>query len=308
MVLGDATEQQLDIKKTLQAEKGRRLREAATELKSRLSDQLQRVVELASEKGASSWVTTLPIASHGFALQKNAFRDALCLCYNWEPHNLPSKCACGADFSTSHALTCPTGGFTIIRHNEVRDLLANLLTEVCNNVAIEPHLQPLSGEVMLSRSASTEDNVRLDIAANGFWGGRFERAFFDVRVFNPYAPSNQNTQMATTYRHHEHEKRLKYEERIREVEHSSFVPFVLSCTGGAGPCATVAIKRLGSLLSEKFDSPYSSIVAFLRCRLSFALLRASVMCLRGARSSLRHPGHFDMSVVDLATTESKLKL
>ena len=33
-----------------------------------------------------------------------------------------------------HALSCPKGGFPSLRHNEVRDLTANLLSEVCNNV------------------------------------------------------------------------------------------------------------------------------------------------------------------------------
>ena len=36
---------------------------------------------LGSEKGASSWLMTLPISEHGFALPKGSFRDALCLRY-----------------------------------------------------------------------------------------------------------------------------------------------------------------------------------------------------------------------------------
>ena len=51
-------------------------------------------------------------------------------------------------FSIDHALTCKTGGFPAIRHNEVRDITASLLSEVCHGVTIEPHLQPLTGEVM----------------------------------------------------------------------------------------------------------------------------------------------------------------
>ena len=35
-----------------------------------------------------------------------------------------------------------------MRHNEIRDVTANLLTEVCHDVRSEPELQPLSGEVM----------------------------------------------------------------------------------------------------------------------------------------------------------------
>ena len=65
-----------------------------------------------------------------------------------------------------------------MRHNEVRDITASLLTEVCHGVATEPHLQPLSGETMLHRSAITDDGTRLDVAMYGFWGGRFEKALW----------------------------------------------------------------------------------------------------------------------------------
>ena len=34
------------------------------------------------------------------------------------------------------------------------------------------------------------DGARLDIVADGFWGGSRQRAFFDVRVFNPFAQSH----------------------------------------------------------------------------------------------------------------------
>ena len=34
---------------------------------------------------------------------------------------------CGNNFTLEHAMTCRKGGYPIIRHNEVRDLTANLL-------------------------------------------------------------------------------------------------------------------------------------------------------------------------------------
>ena len=37
-----------------------------------------------------------------------------------------------------------TWGFPTIHHNEIRNLTVSLLTEVCPNVAVEPHVQPLS--------------------------------------------------------------------------------------------------------------------------------------------------------------------
>ena len=44
--------------------------------------------------------------------------------------------------------------------------------------------------VLNGASSNIQDGARLDIVANGFWDSCYEKAFFDVRVFNPYAPSN----------------------------------------------------------------------------------------------------------------------
>ena len=41
---------------------------------------------------------------------------------------------------------------------------------------------------------------------------------------------------------------------------------------------------------RQHNQPYSKMVHWLRCRLSFSLLRSSIRCLRGSRSSIHHPG------------------
>ena len=84
--------------------------------------------------------------THGFYLNKSDFRDALCLRYDWSLSNIPRQCHCGKIFSVDHAMICPTGGFPTLHHNEIRDLTASLLSEVCHSVAIEHSLQPLNGE------------------------------------------------------------------------------------------------------------------------------------------------------------------
>ena len=152
------------------------------------------------------------------------------------------------------------------------------------------------------------DGARLDIAANGFWGGRYERAFFDVRVFNPHAPSNRRLRLSSCYRSHENAKKRAYEQRIREVEHGSFVPLVLSVTGGMGRIATTTYKRLASQLSSKWNQSYSTTMGWLRCRLSFALLRASIMSIRGARSSSGRVSSSTSTPVDLVTSESQVSM
>ena len=50
-----------------------------------LSDDLRYAILLAQEKGASSWLTSLPILEHGHALHKGAFRHALALRYGCLP-------------------------------------------------------------------------------------------------------------------------------------------------------------------------------------------------------------------------------
>jgi hypothetical protein len=55
--------------------------------------------------------------------------------------NTPHYCRCGKSFSTDHAMTCPLGGLPIARHNEIRDVTAQWLNEVCSDVVKEPPLQ-----------------------------------------------------------------------------------------------------------------------------------------------------------------------
>lgn len=137
----------------------------AAEVKAKLPSHLQRAIDVSSEKGASSWLSALPIAEHGFALHKGTFRDALCLRYGWHPPHLPSHCVCGNHFSVEHALSCPRGGFPSIRHNEIRDITASLMNEVCHAVGTEPCLQPVNGEQLHHRTANREEGARLDIVA-----------------------------------------------------------------------------------------------------------------------------------------------
>ena len=87
-------------------------------------------MEVVSETGASTWISMLPIQEHGIALHNRAFIVALCLCYCWQPNLLPSTCVCGKTFSIELTLNCPCGGYPSIRHNELQDITATLLTEV----------------------------------------------------------------------------------------------------------------------------------------------------------------------------------
>ena len=153
-------------------------------MRKSLSNEFQYDMDLPQEKGASNWLTTLPVRKHGFTLHKGD-RDALALRYGWTLTRCPSHCPCGTSSSVEHTLSCPKGGFPTIRHNEVHDLSAGLMSQVCHDVGIELVLQPLNGEEFVGSSTICENDARLDIVARGFWQARIERSFFDIRIFNP---------------------------------------------------------------------------------------------------------------------------
>ena len=109
----------------------------ATEVRENLPATKQRVVHLLNETDSSSRLTALPLGEHGFNLNKGEFRDALSLRYGWQLENIAHHCVCGTSLSTDHAMICPHGGMTIVRHNEIRDLTADWLNEVCSETEKE---------------------------------------------------------------------------------------------------------------------------------------------------------------------------
>ena len=255
----------------------------------------KRQVELLSAKGSSSWLTALPLKDHGFWLSKRDFRDAMALRYGWQLEMIPMSCVCGNLFNPDHAMVCTFGGYPTIRHNELRDIIGRLASEVCHNVAIEPQLQPLNGEVFKAKTTTTSPAARADIRMTGFWT-RQEDAFFDIRVCHVNAPSYLSMTPKETLEHHERLKRLEYEERVINVDHGSFCPLVFSTTGATGQLCDRFLKRLGGMIAEHDQNDYSTVMAWLRCRISFALLRSAVMCIRGSRSSHRKPVHENRNV------------
>ena len=127
-------------------ENEKHLRERLEEVKSVLPDNTRRAAVLATEKGASSWLTVIPLKDMNFSLNKREFRDAVHLRYDWHIADTPSTCICGDAFTVDHAMVCRRGGFIIQRHNELRDFEADLLNTVCHDVQVEPVLQEITGK------------------------------------------------------------------------------------------------------------------------------------------------------------------
>ena len=62
---------------------------------------------------------------------------------------------------------------------EILDITASLLTEACSEVCVEPDLQPVTSDQLNGASANSQDGARLGMSANGVWGGRFQKTYFD---------------------------------------------------------------------------------------------------------------------------------
>ena len=242
-------------------------------------------MELATEKGASNWLTVIPIKEMDYNLNKGEFRDAVKLRYEWEIADKPSVCVCGDTFNIDHAMICKRGGFIIQRHNELRDLEANMLNIVCNDVEVEPVLQELTGEV-LPRGANTAPDARLDIHSRGFWEKQ-RSAFFDVRVCHPNAESYKDLSPQQIYRQHENEKKRMYAQRVMEIEHGTFTPLVFTTTGGMSEECKRYHSRLAELIAAKKGENYSTTMSWIRAKVSFAILRSALLCLRGTRAPRR---------------------
>ena len=80
----------------------------------------------------------MPLKSKDFVLNKSDFTDAINIRYNRDLKGLPENCVCGNKFSITHALNCKRGGFVHMRHDNLRDLNAKLLSKIQKDVEIEP--------------------------------------------------------------------------------------------------------------------------------------------------------------------------
>ena len=271
-----------EIKNNITASRLKRNHQTLQELRTQMSQHQIRLNHINEEKGVSSWISTLPLASEGYIMNKQLFWDLIRIRYGWELKRLPEKCACGSNFNLQHALSCKKGGFISIRHNQIRNITASLLKETSKDVRVEPILQQLTGENFNSRSAIITEEARLDISACGFWNAG-QTAFFDIRVFNPNASRYGKTEISKCYEMNEKEKKKNYNERILQVEHGSFTPVVMTANGGFARESAKFYARLAGLIASKRNTQYSVVSAWIKRKVVFSLMNSIGLCVRGSR-------------------------
>ena len=165
---------------------------------------------------------------------------------------------------------------------------------------VEPPLQKLSGEAFEYKSANVEDEARSDLKVVGFWRA-MRNAFFDIKVVSPLARTNANRTQSSLLKSSEKVKIREYKQRIRDVEHGDFNPLVFTTTGGMAPQSQVVVKKIAEKMSNIHNR--SVVTGWLRVRISFALLRTTLLCVRGTR---RKKFHNTDCNIELAVSQARI--
>ena len=136
-----------------------------------------------------------------------------------------------------------------MRHNDIRDFEATMLSKVCTDVEVEPPLQPVANEI-LPRGCITGDESRLDLRARGFWR-RGQNAYFDVKVTNAHAASQATQPLRSLLAKHKRIKKNSYNQRVMNIEHGTLTPLIFTVNGSMGPECAQFHRCLADKISEK---------------------------------------------------------
>ena len=138
----------------------------------------------------------------------------------------------------------------------------------------------------LNHGANKASDARLDIHARGFWE-RQKSAFFDVRACHTNADSYRDLTPKQVYKKHENQKKRQYAKRVMEIEQGIFTPLVFTTRGGIVDECVKYHSKLAELIPSKKGESYSSAISWIRAKVSFAIVRSAILCLRGSRSRRR---------------------
>jgi len=76
-----------------------------------------------------------------------------------------------------------------------------------------------------------------------------QKTFFDIRITYPTSQSYYGKSLAEIYQQPEKERKDKYNQRVIDIEKSSFNPLVFTTTGGMAPECNRVNKRLAEKIA-----------------------------------------------------------
>ena len=113
--------------------------------------------------------------------------------------------------------------------------------------------------------------------------------------------------ISTCHKKHENLKKHAYKQRVWEIERGSCALSYSTHRCMVGNAVTVCFKRLVSMLVSRHDQPYSTTMVWLRCFLSFCLLRSSIQCIRGSCSIGGRAAKQMLPPAELVASEARLR-
>ena len=140
------------------------------------------------------------------------------------------------------------------------------------------------------REAETQvgdSGLRLDLGVCGVWQPQAE-ALFDFKVIDTGA---HPTAIARQKLGAQDKKRI-YKQAVKD-RRGTFTPFVTSVDGLLHREAEHFLKRMATCVASKWKKSYAQTCGYIRARLSFAIIRAASLCLRGSRVKWRSGLGFD---------------
>ena len=69
-----------------------------------------------------------------------------------------------------------------------------------------------------------------------------------------------------------------------EIEQRTFTPSVYTTSDGMADECVKYHSRLAELIANKKGESYSSVISWIRAKVSFAIARSAILCLRGSRA------------------------
>ena len=210
--------------------------------------QEQRLLFAACIKGAGSFLLAVP-SVQAMRVGEQAFRIGLRRTLGVAPVETPHTHHCGnrgsqrlGALQATHMFSCPCLGGNIAPHNAVRDVLAHMIHQ-CGLTSAVPKVEVL---VPLGQGAVWAADIKFVVDATG------ETVTIDVSLVNTDSVSGgrrgggpESVVAALVQR--ENEKRALPAARRGDNEQGSnntFVPFVMSSSGGFGPSALAFLKKL----------------------------------------------------------------
>ena len=236
------------------------------------------------------WLNVPCVPEMGFRLSKYQFIDGISMRYGMTAPDLRDKCPCGEDFDMGHAMGYNTGNVVVKRHDEMRDVMGDLSSQVWN-AAKEPMVK--EGTYAMNEETGTMEMVnalRADLGVQGLQNEGMT-TFLDFSVVDTNAASAPSSARAALNRRAA-QKIQKYRSECQK-KGGLFMPFVVSAAEATlHPTAQQVMQTLSNALARKWKENRGKVRSWVHTRLAFCIIRGSSNCLRSQKYSWNKAGLF----------------